>query len=129
MAVPQSETSQPLPAPGSVGASDLKTESLGSQVIEGYVAQGTRLTGTVPASQTGNERLLEIVSEAWYSDELQTLLMSKGFDPRVGETTYKLTDIQRDEPSHALFEVPGDYTIRDELPAPDSRSAEKPRNK
>jgi len=129
MEVPQSETAQPLAAPGSVGASDLKTESLGSQLIEGFVAQGTRLTRMFPAGQTGNERPLEIVSEAWYSDELQTLLMSKNVDPRVGEITFKLTDIQRGEPSHALFEVPGDYTIRDEPAALDPRSAEKPKNK
>ena len=51
------------------------------------------------------------MSEAWYSEELQTLLLSMSFDPRVGETTYKLTDIQRREPPRALFEVPADYVI------------------
>ena len=60
-----------------------------------------------------NLRPLEVVSEAWYSEELQTLVLSMSFDPRVGETTYKLTDIQRREPPRALFEVPANYVIRE----------------
>jgi hypothetical protein len=59
-----------------------------------------------------NERALEVVSESWYSTELQTIVMSKTTDPRLGETIYKLTDILRVEPLRSLFEVPGDYTIR-----------------
>jgi hypothetical protein len=109
---------------------NIKSDDLGIQFIQGFMLQGSRLTRSLPASQkTGNERPLEIVSEAWYSDELQTLVMSKSFDPRVGETTYKLTDIQRGEPSRALFEVPVDYSIRDEPASLDSRSVEKSKNK
>ena len=39
--------------------------------------------------------------------------MSKRTDPRMGETVYKLTNINRSEPLPALFQVPSDYTIRD----------------
>lgn len=108
--------------------STIKNEALGIQIIESFVVQGNRLTRSLPAGQSGNERPLEIVSEAWYSDELQTLVMSRNLDPRVGETTYKLSDIQRGEPSRALFEVPADYTIRDEPAALDSRGAERSKN-
>jgi hypothetical protein len=32
-------------------------------------------------------------------------------DPRMGESTYKLTNLRRGEPSRLLFEVPSDYKI------------------
>ncbi|MDQ3821545.1 MAG: hypothetical protein M3362_28230, partial [Acidobacteriota bacterium] len=89
------------------------TESLGKQTIEGVEAEGTRTTVTIPAGQVGNEQPIHIVWEKWYSPELQVVVMSKHSDPFVGETVYKLTNIVRGEPSHALFEVPGDYTIKE----------------
>lgn len=90
-----------------------KTESLGTQNVEGVQAEGTRTVTTIPAGQIGNERAIEIVSERWYSPELQTVVMSKRNDPLVGETTYRLTNINRNEPSRTLFEVPADYKIAD----------------
>jgi hypothetical protein len=36
--------------------------------------------------------------------------MSKRSDPRFGETTYTVTNIQRSEPAASLFAVPSDYT-------------------
>ena len=32
-------------------------------------------------------------------------------DPRSGESTYKLTNLRRREPSRQLFELPPDYKI------------------
>lgn len=88
------------------------TESLGRQTIEGVEAEGTRTTLTIPAGQIGNDLPINVVSEQWYSPELQLLIMTKHNDPRSGETTYRLTNINRSEPDRSLFEVPGDYTIR-----------------
>jgi hypothetical protein len=90
-----------------------ETEPLGSRVIEGVEATGTRSTVTIPAGQMGNEKPLEIVSERWYSSELNTVVMSRHSDPRLGETTFRLTQISRGEPDRALFEVPGDYTVKE----------------
>jgi hypothetical protein len=92
------------------------TESLGKQTIEGVLAEGVRTTMTIPAGEVGNEQPIQIVFEKWYSPELQAVVMSKHSDPFVGETVYRLTNIVRGEPSHSLFEVPGDYTIK-EIPA------------
>lgn len=100
----------------SFGGPDAKrgvTESLGKQTIEGIEAEGTRTTVTIPAGEIGNEQPIQIVSERWYSPELQVVVMSKHSDPLVGETIYRLTNIERGEPSHTLFEVPGDYTVKD----------------
>ncbi len=88
-----------------------ETEVLGTRSIEGVVAEGTRSTITIPAGSLGNERPIEVVSERWYSSELQTLVMSRHSDPRFGETVYQLKNIALTEPSSDLFEVPLDYEI------------------
>jgi len=92
-------------------ANEIK-EQLGKQFIEGVEAEGTRTTLTIPAGEIGNERQIEIVSERWYSPELQLVVMTRNSDPRSGETTYKLTNINRSEPARSLFEVPADFTIK-----------------
>ena len=88
-------------------------ESLGKQFMEGVEADGTRTTFTIPAGQIGNELPISVVSERWYSPELKALVMSRQSDPRFGETTYRLTNIARGEPSPSLFEVPSDFTIEE----------------
>ncbi len=90
-------------------------ENLGKQMIEGVQAEGTRTTVTIPAGEVGNERPIEIVSERWYSPELQLVVMTRHNDPQTGEMTYKLTNINRVEPAKSLFEVPSDYTIKENL--------------
>jgi hypothetical protein len=90
-------------------------EDLGKQNIEGVEAEGTRVTITIPAGEIGNERPIEIVSERWYSPELQMDVMTRHNDPRSGETTYRLTNINRSEPTKSLFEVPSDYTVSEGL--------------
>ena len=103
-------------------------ENLGKQNIEGVEAEGTRSTVTIPAGEIGNERPIEIVNERWYSPELQLVVMTRHSDPRTGETTYKLTNINRTEPAKSLFEVPSDYTIK-ESPGFGPRMAPLPRKK
>jgi hypothetical protein len=103
-------------------------EQLGKQTIEGVEAEGTRTTVTIPAGEIGNERPIEIVSERWYSPELQLVVMTRHSDPRFGETTYKLTNINRSEPAKSLFEVPSDFTIK-EGPAIGPKIAPLPRKR
>jgi len=93
---------------------EVKTESLGQQTIEGIPATGTRTTRTIAAGAIGNEQPIEVTSETWYSSDLQMVVMSKHNDPQIGETTYTLTNIQRGTPPQSLFEVPANYTIREE---------------
>jgi len=95
------------------GNSNEVKEQLGKQTIEGVEAEGTRTTITIPAGEIGNERPIEIVSERWYSPELQLVVMTRHSDPRFGETTYKLTNINRTEPAKSLFEVPAGYTVKE----------------
>jgi len=92
---------------------NFKKEDLGTQTIAGVSAQGTRYTRIIPAGQIGNEKPITIVSEHWYSNDLQMTVMSKRSDPRFGETSYTLTNIQRSEPAASLFAVPSDYTVQE----------------
>jgi hypothetical protein len=90
-----------------------KKESLGTQVIEGVSAEGTRQTVTIPAGELGNVSPIEIIDENWYSPELQVPVTTRHHDPRSGDTIYRLTNINRSEPARSLFEVPADYRIVD----------------
>ncbi|MFL6275598.1 MAG: hypothetical protein ACJ74G_10460 [Blastocatellia bacterium] len=92
-----------------------KIEQLGKQMIEGVEAEGRRATITIPAGEIGNEQPISIVSESWYSPDLKVTVMTRQSDPRMGETIYRLTNINRAEPAHSLFEVPSDYTIKESV--------------
>ncbi|MBV8073434.1 MAG: hypothetical protein JO270_26305 [Acidobacteriaceae bacterium] len=98
---------------GTLDSNAAKTD-LGTQNVEGVAAQGTRITRTIPAGTVGNAMPIIITTETWYSPDLKVLVMSKTSDPRMGETTYRLTNIQRAEPPASLFQVPEDYTIKDQ---------------
>lgn len=89
------------------------SESLGTQTINGVSAQGTRTTRTIPAGEMGNEKPIVIVTERWYSPELQITVMTKRTDPRMGETVSQLTNIQKQEPAATLFQVPSDYAVKE----------------
>jgi hypothetical protein len=87
------------------------TEDLGSQTMEGVLVNGVRTTHTIPAGQIGNERPITIVTEIWTSPDLKTVVLSKRSDPRMGEQTFRLTNIVRAEPDPSLFTVPADFKI------------------
>lgn len=98
-------------AVGGMRAEKPVVESLGTQFMEGVTVEGTRTTVTIPAGDIGNERPITIVSERWFSQDLKLLVMSRQSDPRFGETTYRLTNLNRAEPPALLFEIPADFTL------------------
>ena len=73
--------------PRRISANDpnLKTESLGTRSFDGVMAEGRRTTMTIPAGRMGNDLPIQIVTETWYSSELQATLYQKRTDPRNGE--------------------------------------------
>ena len=110
---------------GAAGAMGFSTEdqtnvtstSLGTQTINGVTAEGTRDTRTIPAGEIGNAKPITIVSERWYSPDLQMVVLSKRTDPMSGDSITQLTDIQRQEPDPSLFQVPSDFTVKEGGPA------------
>lgn len=101
---------------GEPGANpNVKSEQLGTKTIDGISVTGTRTTTTIPAGTIGNDKDLTISRETWYSPDLKLVIQSTQDDPRFGETSYALTNIQRSEPDSTLFEVPTGYTV-DKVP-------------
>jgi hypothetical protein len=90
---------------------NVTTQALGTQMIGGISAEGTRTTRTIPAGQIGNEKPIEITVERWYSSDLQTDVLIKRTDPRGATTVFQLANVVRSEPDSALFQVPSDYTV------------------
>ena len=50
--------------PGGDQPEDVKTESLGVQMMEGVSVEGKRVTRTIPAGQIGNVNPIQIVARA-----------------------------------------------------------------
>ena len=128
---PEAKTAKAMPAHGGRGdkggpdavpgerhehekgdSANVTKESLGTQTIAGVAATGTRITRTIAAGEIGNDKPIQIVTERWYSNDLQTMVLVKHSDPRWGTTTYQLTNISRTEPAAGLFQVPADYTVK-----------------
>jgi hypothetical protein len=84
--------------------------SLGTKDLEGLRVNGERTTWTIEAGKVGNERAIQIVREVWTSPELMLTVAVRDFDPRRGETNYRLANVRRGEPDAALMRVPADYT-------------------
>jgi hypothetical protein len=92
-------------------------DDLGTQVMDGLSVQGKRRTHTIPAAQAGSAKDIQVVTETWYSSDLQMVVMSKTSDPRFGDSVYQVTNISRAEPDPALFTVPSDYQVQQGRPA------------
>jgi hypothetical protein len=120
---PANRTARSMPIPAARPASanaharpersqpSVTTVDLGTQVMQGVSAQGKRVTRAIPAGKEGNEKEIDIVTETWYSPDLQMVVMSKTSDPRFGDSTYQLNSIARAEPDPSLFAVPSDYAV------------------
>jgi hypothetical protein len=113
---PNRKTARKIPlsgnAPPPINETDKgKSESLGTKILEGVSVEGMRTVNEIPAGRIGNEKSLQVVSERWYSRELQTVVMSRQIDPLVGEHIFRLTNVKRVEPARELFVVPSDYRI------------------
>jgi hypothetical protein len=102
----EGDQAAPPPAP--------KREKLEPQTVEGVLAEGTRITVTIPAGEFDNEQPLEITQEQWYSPELQMVVLLKHNDPRFGETVFRLTNVTRVEPAPELFAEPQGYRADDD---------------
>lgn len=114
-------TDSPIPPPAVMvqktlisGEQDnVTSEDLGTKTMEGVQVTGVRTTRTIPAGEIGNDRPIITVTEVWTSPDLKTIIYSKRSDPRMGEQTFQLTNVDRSEPDAALFTVPSDFKVVD----------------
>jgi hypothetical protein len=92
-------------------ASNETTEQLGTRMVEGVEAVGTRVTEVIPAGTIGNDKELVSTRETWFSPELKVVVSSIRNDPRFGQIRYTLNNIQVSEPNPSLFQPPAGYTL------------------
>ena len=83
---------------------------LGGKDVEGVRANGERTIWVIEAGKLGNEKPIQIVREVWTSPDLMVTVASRDFDPRSGETNYRLKNVKRGEPDAALMRVPADFS-------------------
>ena len=91
--------------------SEGKNESLGTKILEGVKVEGTRTTFEIPVGQIGNAKPIPVVTEKWFSPELQLIVMSKHTDPLAGEQIFRLVNVKIGEPAANLFTSPKDFKI------------------
>ncbi len=94
-------------------SADAITADLGTENVGGVNARGKSITRTIPAGAIGNAQPIVSKSEVWYSPDLQIVVLSKRNDPRIGESTYTVSNIVRTAPDASLFQIPSDYTVHD----------------
>jgi hypothetical protein len=113
----QSRPLQKTPAPASTQPAQarptpqISRENLGEKTIDGIYAQGTRTTRIYPAGSQGNDRDITVINERWVSPEMGVEILTKTNDPRTGDTTMEVQNLDRSEPNPALFQVPEGYKI------------------
>lgn len=95
---------------------NVKVENLGERTVQGVKATGTRSTTTIPTGAIGNDRPIVSVLEQWTSPELGVVVLRTLQDPQIGETVYRLENIDRSEPLKSLFEVPAGYEVKESQP-------------
>jgi hypothetical protein len=90
---------------------DVQRDQLGTKMISGYEASGDKVTRTIAAGEIGNQKPIEVVTERWFSNDLQLPVLSVHTDPMMGTATTKVTSVTRGEPDASLFQVPPDYKV------------------
>ena len=81
-------------------------------------SEGTRIVSTIEAGAIGNDRPIQSLTERWFSPELQTVMLTRNSDPRMGEEVFKLINVNRAEPAAYLFQVPAGYQVVEGPPPP-----------
>jgi len=86
---------------------------LGTRIIGGISATGTRTTRTMNPGTAGNDRAIVFISDTWTSTDLKVAVLTETDDGQAGHSTMKLVNIIRSEPNAALFQIPSDYTVKE----------------
>jgi hypothetical protein len=88
----------------------VKEEDLGTKRMEGVEVHGIRDTQTIPAEANGGKEIT-VVDEYWYSEDLRLNMLAIHKDPRTGEQTTTVTQLDRAEPDPNIFEIPSGYRV------------------
>jgi hypothetical protein len=99
--------------------SDTEWIDLGKQLNAGVETIGKRVISRFNPDVFGNDRMMTIEREFWYSPVLGFNMLSKRTDPRYGTQTFTVTNLILSDPDPQLFELPAGFTLQDKRkPAP-----------
>ena len=93
---------------------EVHSENLGSKIIVGVMADGTRTTRTIPAGEEGNDLPLETVEETWIARDLRLVMLRIYDDPRSGQNKIEVVELNQGEPDPALFAAPAGYSLEEQ---------------
>ena len=110
------ENNAPQTLMPAVRTPNLTITDLGTETVAGLQLHGTRKERVVPASLSGTGKEITITDEYWLSTELNVYLIIRHNDPRTGEQTIGIVDVNRREPDSATFQIPAKYKVVDETP-------------
>jgi hypothetical protein len=112
----ESSNRPPLPPPPPANAlrPEIRSESLGTKLIDGVMAEGRRSVMTYPTGMTGNDRPFSVTTDTWTSPDLKMTILSVTHDPRSGDRTFKIANLSLTPPDPTMFMAPADYNIVDE---------------
>jgi hypothetical protein len=98
-------TGQNVPQP------DIRREELGAEVLDGTPLRHGRQTEKYPAGFFGHQEAYTVVTDYWYSQELQAFVLVRQVGPGNLAQTLTLRSIARENPASSLFTIPKNYTI------------------
>ncbi len=93
-----------------------QSEDLGTKEIDGFTVTGKRFTRTTPSGADGNDKPLVSTNEIWISSDLKAEIMTRIESPQSGQHVHRLVNIQQGDPDPLLFQVPADYTVKEQSP-------------
>jgi hypothetical protein len=88
-------------------------EDLGQQRFAGVETTGTRDKVVYNPGVVGNDQIMTVEREFWYSSQLGFNLLSKRSDPRIGTQTFTVTNLTTSEPDANLFNLPDGFKVVD----------------
>ncbi len=113
--IPATDTADLRVDTTTLGNSGATIVPLGTKSIEGGTATGSRTTRTINPGTMGNDRPIVFISDTWTSTDLKVAVLTETDDGQAGHRTMRLVNIVRTEPNAALFQVPPDYTVKENV--------------
>jgi len=105
-------SSTPLAPQVRTANQEINREDLGTKIIQGVVARGTRVTRTTPVGAIGNDAPIVHTSETWLSHSPMLTVREVTDDPETGKRSKELVEFSRGAPDSASFQFPEDYEVR-----------------
>jgi hypothetical protein len=92
---------------------DTEWIDLGKQYMAGVDTIGRHVISHFNPGAFGNDRMMTIEREFWYSPKLGFNMLSKRSDPRYGVQTFTVTNLVLSDPDPQLYELPEGYSLVD----------------